>query len=105
MTTVVSDAVILEICTDEAVLALTIVDAQIAAFVAELGRANAPLPERFTVDDPKWIEARERIEIAAGKRDLTGTIDACIEYKARAAKYLDGWRVKLNINQPQRKAA
>lgn len=92
-----SDAAVTELCVDEAVLAINAVDEQVNAFVAELGRASKPLPTAFSVDDARWIEARDRIEICAGKQDLKGTIDACIEYKKRATAYLDSWRKKLGL--------
>jgi len=87
------------LCIDECVSAIEGVDAKINAFVAELGGAAVPLPDKFTVDDDCWIAARDATEEAAGKEDLSACIAACDEYKTRADRFLTGWRAKLGLDQ------
>jgi len=92
------------LCIDECVAAIESVDTKINTLLAEAVHANVLLPDAFTVDDDRWIAARDAMEEAAGREDLNACIAACDKYKTRADRFLTGWRAKLGLDQ-QRRAA
>ena len=84
-------------CLDVAMETLRDVNADVVAFVRDLGQANKELPDQFDVTSDKWMEAQQRIDDYCAARDLDKLLDACSEYKQRAARFLDGWRQKLGM--------
>lgn len=86
-----------EICLDIAVYALRDVGDEVMWFIRDLGQAGKELPEEFDVTGDGWKEAERRIDDACAARDLETLCNACSEYRQRAARFLNAWRVKLGM--------
>lgn len=85
------------ICADIAAFAYREVSDAVSQFVRDLAHAKHELPDAFDVSSAGWLELEARIDAACGAQDLDTLLNACSEYRQRAARYLDGWRKKLEL--------
>lgn len=86
-------------CQDIAFLTLRRMNADVMAFVNEVGGWDQ-VPDKFDVLGAGWVQAEAEIDAAVAKNDATAATKVCSAYQERVERYLQGWRAIVKDEKP-----